>query len=159
MRKITIDNYQDYKPSELVASFADDVEHIMRSGMAMNMSTYALVPSDTKLMDGKTCVPCLGGYAAAGMGTGPFSGAGQIIAKLGDAIRNNHISVVTEQLDWLYDKPYINQYVICKEYWKQYNVRTKKIERIVGIVRDPEGFKLLINQINFYVDVLEAAKY
>jgi hypothetical protein len=90
---ITIDNYQQFKPSEFVRSFISDIESAAKTGMKMNMSSYVHDPFSG-------CLPCIGGMACLNMG-GKYTFLLSLrpdvtemdrifnrIAMLGDAIRS-----------------------------------------------------------------------
>lgn len=76
---ITPDNYQQFKPSELVHSFISDIEVAERIGKPMDMSNY---------FSSKNCLPCLGGMALLNWGNiSTNKDVGFNVSHLGDAIR------------------------------------------------------------------------
>lgn len=102
-KKITIDNYLDFKPSEFVRSFASDLEWGMaeskRTGKPINMYVF------TK---DKDCLPCLGGLACMNFGTPrgyTFNHKNRMLdntAVLGDSIRQGLVTVTNTAIKGLY---------------------------------------------------------
>lgn len=81
---ITIDNYRNFKPSELVHSFVSDLNIALKSGKKMDMLTFSAEAAATH-----DCLPCLGGMAALGLErkTIDVRPVTHFVMMLGDSIR------------------------------------------------------------------------
>lgn len=102
-KTITIDNYQDFKPSEFVRSFASDVDVAIRRGKPMFMASFY----DQQTVDGVECLPCLGGMACMNMGIPlqyglPQNSLQTIVSNLGDSIRTGDKRSIVNWLERLY---------------------------------------------------------
>lgn len=114
-RTITKDNYRQYKPSEFVRAFIEDIDFAIATGIPVNMSTFTVINSKT------SCLPCLGGMAVLNMGMKGFEFKDQIVlsigerhagfdkslnwavAGLGDAIRRCRRSEILRRLAQIYN--------------------------------------------------------
>ena len=71
MKRITVDNYRQFKPSQFVRSFLSDLDVAVtltkKTGEEMNMDSW---------YQGNSCLPCLSGMACLNMGIPPLEGIG-----------------------------------------------------------------------------------
>lgn len=97
-RTMTVNNYKEFLPSEMIRSFVTDIDVALKAKKHMNMGIFNFVGSYSN------CLPCLGGLACMNMGyeniySSPLS---KTIAYLGDAIRRESSTAVQKYLAELY---------------------------------------------------------
>lgn len=130
---ITVDNYQKFKPSELVRSFVADIQVAkkkMKQGYKMDMQSWEPY---------NHCLPCLGGMACLNMSITPHDGIGLWISYLGDAIRTGRDGYMNNALFDLYEN------------YRRTDFPSKpEIER--GTTKNLD---ILIDRIHMYANILE----
>jgi hypothetical protein len=124
-KRITVDNYQQFKPSEFVASFLSDLEVVEKQKKPMNMSRWNKNNTWERLQLVE-CLPCLGGMACMNLGAkdkqlpeivayeglNVFTKRKKLyanVALLGDCIRMGEKSGIKIYLQKLYPATYYSQ--------------------------------------------------
>lgn len=146
-KTITIDNYKQFKPSELVHSFVSDLDAALKTGKSMDMSTF-----NAEHARKVNCLPCLGGMALLNLGAESSDMNGHTvlsnIANMGDFIRMSCWTTALVYLTDLYPK-YTKQ--LCK-------VSTEGLpdKDFAGVIYS-NRIKALQKHILKFVEVLEKA--
>jgi hypothetical protein len=98
MKRITVDNYKEFKPSEFVRSFVVDVYY----GINLSNKTKKKI-NVQEWKETFDCLPCIGGLACMGLRINPLlDPLGRIIASLGDSIRTGSNFCICRDLCLLY---------------------------------------------------------